>query len=147
VLTNSWGEVTGYGINKKLSGIKCSAFIRYRNRLRWYYPQPVTILEDFSHFFIFKWRLELPFYPFSNTNFCPINDIVSTVRTRVGQRQIGTLKIQDFISGFSTQALNNTTIMTVPLYAQTNTSQTQYLIEATLKPLDLWVSASGTPKY
>jgi hypothetical protein len=146
VLTNSWGEVTGYGINKKLSGISAPHLFDIGTG----YVGITATGNDSRRFFPFlhfQMALRTPVLSVSNTNFCPINDIVSTVRTRVGQRQIGTLKIQDFISGFSTQALNNTTIMTVPLYAQTNTSQTQYLIEATLKPLDLWVSASGTPKY
>lgn len=146
VLTNSWGEITGYGINKKMSGIS-SPYIYDINTGFAGYTVSGSDPRRFFPFIHFQMALRTPILSVSDSNSCPVNDIISNIRTRAGQRQVGSLIIRDFISGFTTEALRNTEVMNIPLYAQTNTNATQYFIEAILQPRDLWVSTSGTPRY
>jgi hypothetical protein len=146
VLTTSWGEITGYGVNLKPSGIDIPLVYDLKTGSPSFPINPKSP-RHFMPLVHFQMKLKTPSLAVSNSNFCAVNDTLSTIRTRSGQKKIGDFVIRDHISGFTNEALRNTEIMRIPLYATSNTNPSQYFIEAIMQPRDLWVTSSGTPRY
>jgi hypothetical protein len=143
-LTNEWGEITGYGINPKPSGLHIPPLFFYGTGTPEY---PMTGLNKGSYFPFTHFQMRLRNQAEGLAAQCPVNEVITSIMPRKGAQSVGVVKIMDFISGSSRDADNFTTIMQFPLYTASNLSQNQLQIEVMIRPGALWVSSSGTPTY
>lgn len=145
VLTSSYGDITGYGINKKPSGVSIplvyDAFTGISNNF------PITGIKTFFPLINFNMQMRTNSTVVSNSNLCPVKDRISSIRQRAGQKRVGELIIRDFVSGLGSPLDKDLAIMKVPLFATTTTNSAQFYIEATLQPQDTWVTNSLSEKY
>ncbi len=143
-LTNSWGEITGYGTNPKPSGVYTPAVYNAGTGTLEY---PLTGANKGSYFpFVhFQFRLRNKFEGLSRN--CPINELITSIQPKKNSPLIGTLKIMDFISGSTPSADNATTIMQVPLYVNSSLGASDIKIEVEVRPGQHWVNSQGISIY
>jgi len=142
-LTNKWGEVTGYGINKKPSGLwsplvyNIGTGINYSSFAT---PDNSSIFYPFFHFQMRFKNLT------SSTRACPINDTITSVYyTGVGLQKIGNFRLYDTISNNTITGREASVILDVPLYSRRNFTLSNIVIDMTAQ--EFWVDNTGKATY
>ena len=145
-LASSHGDITGYGINPKPSGINIPLLYDIGTGISDEMKPRKNSDQNFFPLINFNFALRTFSTAVGSNNICPVRDRVSSLRQRLGQKRVGRLIIRDFISGANATDLD-LNIMTIPLFATSTTSPTQFFVEAVLQPQDLWVNSQLQPRY
>ena len=145
-LASSHGDITGYGINPKPSGINLPLLYDIGTGINEDIKPRANSDKNFFPLINFNFALRTFLTAVNHNSICPIKDRVSSIRQRIGQKRVGQLIIRDFISGANATHPDLNT-MTIPLFATTTTSPSQFTVNAVLQPEDLWVNSQLQPRY
>lgn len=141
-LTNNWGEITGYGVNIKPSGIFTPYLFDQYNLISGY---PATgNIQSFCPFVYFYLRL---FNQVSATESCPVNDKISSLMTLPNQIPIGALNIYDFIANNTPTGQAATRILTLPLFSEETNNPSQINVVVNLNPSNEWINSKRENLY
>lgn len=144
VLASSNGDITGYGINLKPSGIDIPLLFDIGTGVAESFKPNDS--RNYFPLINFKMQLRTPVTAVGGAYICPVKDTISSIRTRAGQKSVGELIIRDYISG---SAVNDSALsqMKVPLFATNTADPCNYLVTATLQPVSFWVKSDLQENY
>lgn len=144
VLKNKWGEVTGYGINKKPFetwsplvydiglGIPYSGFNA---------PENSSLYYPFIHF-----QMRFRNGAANNPKFCPMNETITSIYYQnQGLQKVGNLTIKDHLTNNTITGLAASTIISIPLYAK-RTFQNCF-VDVELRASNFWATGNVVANY
>lgn len=146
-LISSYGDITGYGVNKKPSGIDIPLLFDVGTGVSEEFAPDEHDPKTYFPLINFKMRLRTNSTSVSDGNLCPVNDSISSIRTRRSQSRVGQLVIRDFVTGAGSTLDSDLAIMEIPLFATTTTRPATFSVDAVLQPSDFWVYSDLREKY